>query len=532
MRLRPLVPFLVVLVSGAALGLAYEPWAIQELAWLAPAGLWLSCYRARPRRALLLGFLFGLASFIVSLHWLIGMRHSQDTPLVVVLGAIALLASYCALYAMPAAAWTSWWFARFDGSDKLQNLRWMAGTSLIWTGAEYLRGILFTGFPWNPIAASQYKNLVMIQLCDIGGIYLLSALIIFFSAGLAAVSIRHTRSRQIRLGWHPEIIIPMLLLGIGIAYGARTLLHADETAGTPFKISCVQPNIAQYDKWDMEKMFEIRRALWRWSVAASDENQPDLLLWPETALPDRWNATNEIIVIESVMERTGVPLLLGSLAFTEEEFYADEFRNQAVLLTTNAPPVTAEKRHLVPFGEYVPLATIAPWIAKLTPIQFKCNPGKSNVVFRLKQADGIDIPFSNLICFEDVLPYLARGAVQDGARLLVNLTNDGWFDPWAESEQHMALGVFRSVEHRVPTIRCSNSGVTCTITPTGKISARIPRLEAGILHATVHVPRETYRPTIYTRYGDAFARICAVLGSLLFLLTLVRRRPPQATTRT
>ena len=518
---------------AGVLGLAYAPADVRELGWLAPVGLWLGWAALRPRAAALCGWLAGFVFFMASLHWMLGMRQTQDAPLWMVLLSWGSLAGYCALWWLPAAVWTGWWFRRFGAGGKFLNLAWSLGAAAMWTGAEYLRGVAFSGFPWNALGVSQHGNLVVIQIADFGGVSVVSFVMAWFSAGVAAVVLRHwddLRSRRaMRLDWHPELVLPLLAVGMSVAYGARAVRAQMAAAGegSALKVACVQPNVAQYDKWDLERVAAIRRNLHRWSAVAGDEG-PDLIVWPETALPMPWTMRQEAQLIRDVLWRSERPLLFGSIDYTDEEYERDEFRNQAVLVRTNGEVVVAEKQHLVAFGEYVPLKpvvdAVAGWFGKratdLVPVPYECNPGLSNVVFEL----GEERRFCVLICFEDVLPYRARESVRAGGRLLVNLTNDGWFDPYAESEQHLAHGVFRSVEHRVPTVRCGNTGATCVIDTWGRVRELLPRLEAGVMTAELTVPPPDREPTVYTRVGDLFGQLCLVVGAgLLVWMPRARR---------
>jgi len=173
---------------------------------------------------------------------------------------------------------------------------------------------------------------------------------------------------------------------------------------------------------------------------------------------------------------------------------------------------------LVCFGEYVPLADVLPFLRRLTPIQESFTPGTVQTVFRL---DTSPRAFSVLICFEDTVAALARAAVRAGARLLVNQTNDAWFDPSWESRQHMLQCVLRCVENRVPAVRSSNTGITCFIDRTGRVTASLPPTagpasEPECLAGTVQLPGPEMPLTFYTRYGDLFAKSCIGFTLLLF----------------
>jgi apolipoprotein N-acyltransferase len=180
---------------------------------------------------------------------------------------------------------------------------------------------------------------------------------------------------------------------------------------------------------------------------------------------------------------------------------------------------TYAKQHLVIFGEYIPLDDVYPWLRRLAPIEESFTAGSVQTVFRL---DTSPRAFAVLICFEDTVAALARRAVRAGARLLVNQTNDAWFDPSWASRQHMLQCVFRCVENRVPAVRSTNTGITCYIDRTGRVIASLPPTRGQnqppeCLAQTVLLPGPEMPLTFYTRHGDWFAWVCLGLAALALL---------------
>ncbi|MFO1492298.1 MAG: apolipoprotein N-acyltransferase [Kiritimatiellia bacterium] len=248
------------------------------------------------------------------------------------------------------------------------------------------------------------------------------------------------------------------------------------------------------------------------------------------ALPDefRYSEKSRDLVFNLVSQ--GVPLLVGTIDFArsvdERGRVSAEWFNTALLIDREGRYAGRyDKRHLVMFGEYVPGWRWMPrWVSTLSPLSENFSPGTDPAVFRQIP----DAPFGVLICFEDTIPSLARDSVNAGARLLVNQTNDGWFEPSRASWQHAAHGVFRSVENRVPTVRATNSGVTCSITPAGRIQDVLAASDTspevrfpGFKTMGVVVPGAGHAPTFYSRHGDLFGWFCAVPAGawILFLLS-------------
>jgi len=392
--------------------------------------------------------------------------------------------------------------------------------------------VLFTGFPWNTLAVSQYKNLAAIQVASLGGVYAVSFVVVALNLGFAATVqryvVRHQQRAARKLGWHPEIVVPMALLGAALSFGI-TQIKRERAASAGYdtlNIAMVQPNISQYEKWDEAFAETILKTIYGLTQEVCAKKEVDLVVWPETALPDHWKF--EVLNLHELLRRIDTPILTGAIHYSPEELAVMEFHNGSFLFepqrhdfVDDPDGVVARgvlphynKQHLVLFGEYVPLRETFPMLGKLNPVPYFCLPGEDSTVL---QVDGH--PVSPLICFEDVMPYLGRAAVRNGARLLVNQTNDAWFDPYPAADQHMPHAVFRSVEHRVPMVRCTNTGRTCVIDTIGRLTHELPRLQRAWLYAEdVAIPGKEHSGTLYTRVGDLFARVCFAfgLGSLVW----------------
>ena len=262
--------------------------------------------------------------------------------------------------------------------------------------------------------------------------------------------------------------------------------------------------------------------------AATNAVRPDLIVWPETATP--YCVTDErygSLDLVKDLCRLGVPLLVGSMDAWETNGEVICY-NASFLFDADGRIVQRyDKQHLVPFGEYIPLSGAIPILARLAPMGWNCTPGREATVFRLAASD---TRFSALICFEDAMPWLSREFVRRGARLLVNQTNDAWFDRTSGPAQHLAQCVFRAVENRVPVVRVANSGVTCLIEANGLIvdatdNSRTEPPEA-LVRTWVAAPSDKAMPlTLYTRYGDRlFALPCGLIAGICLVFAFVASR--------
>lgn len=531
---------LAALATGLLLAGCFPPFRQEAAAWFALTPLLIALAMAGRGESARLGFASGFAFWLVNLSWLLRLRETAALPLPLIgLGWIAL-AAYCALYFAAFAFSVRWLFVRFGAGRWFVNLALIAVVPLVWVGFEYLRAVLFTGFPWNLLGVSQYRHRAVIQMAEWTGVYGVGALLVLVNAGLALGILKHIgEARRRRYQPHPEVFVPLLVLALVMRWGGATDMRYAQRYGTVL-IAAVQPSVPQVEKWSQEfvdGVYEKLRRLTRQAVEQTEQRwgrKPDLIVWPETAVPDYARTSEECRAFINELLGLGVPILVGSMDAEGREPNVKLF-NSALLFGPNGSiEESYDKQRLVPFGEYLPMEGVIPGLSRLSPLGWSCTAGQSATVFRLGDPA---VPFSTPICFEDAMPGVARSFVLSGARLLVNLTNDAWFDVSAAPMQHLAHAVFRCVENRVPAVRATNSGMTAFIDRSGRIftgdlsaaagsireGPALPLLE-GVEVAAVHVPPDDIRLTVYTRYGDrVFAMPAAALAGACFLLALASR---------
>lgn len=513
-------PWVGALASGALLATAFPPLEWAFLAWVAWIPLVWAVSGGTRRDAVRNGFLAGGVFWGLSLFWL---TH-------VTAAGWAILALYCSLYTVPLAVFLHGGIARRGLRSAGGNLGLAAGAATVWAGFEYLRSVLFTGFPWNALGVSQYRILPVIQFAEWGGVFLVSWGIVACNVLLAAAWLG-ARGAGRRV---PGVDAVMALsLVAAIAVGGRVRMRTVPASDAAVRMALVQPAVPQHEKWTPAFVSTVHARLARLSAEAIRTGAPDLIVWPETAVaesPRHPGAVHDLI--RSIADR-GVPLLVGTVdgdlgARGEEIYY-----NSSLLIGPDAEILhTYDKQHLVVYGEYVPFAEWLPFLRSLTPFDYDITPGREPGRFRLESRD---LLFSVLICFEDVIPGLSREAVRRGARVLVNQTNDAWFDGSSGSRQHLAQAVFRCVENRVPMARCGNSGVSAWIDASGRIgggnSNPLPIVDAGGRPASGYSVVEVRfqragRRTFYNRAGDVFGIGCAAVALGLALRVALRRRFP------
>src|SRR5207247_3365147 len=296
------------------------------------------------------------------------------------------------------------------------------------------------------------------------------------------------------------------------------------------RVAAVQSNVPQNQKFDPQFTTKILDKFRRLSEIALRSNPPpDLLIWPESSMPGPVLAeqeSNKFVMDLAASAETD--LLLGTIDEQNRDIY-----NAALLISDGGERVQVYRKvHLVPFGEFVPGRHTVPLLARIVgdqvPGDFKA--GKEYSVFALTNGD---VHVAPLICFEDTIGELTRQFVLPtetgpGANLLVDVTNDGWFQHSAGSHQHLANAIFRCVETRRPMIRAANTGVTCFVNQFGRVTQELQdekgsTFTEGVLAGEIKVPTEQ-ELTFYARHGELFAKACAAITLVsILVLSGVRR---------
>ena len=506
--------------SGVALACAFPPVAVSGLAWFALVPLLLAARGRPPREASGWALLAGLAFWLPSLRWI---------SCVTTAGWLTL-AAYCALYMIPPVLLWARWPVRFGEEHGARILR-VAAFAAAWTAAEYLRGVLLTGFPWNPLGVSQARSVGLIQHAAWGGAGAVSALVALANAALASELdglIRRRRAGRVELTLALGLLIAALISGQRMQNAG---LRRESGAGRNLRIAMIQTAVPQFEKWTPEFIEDMYGKIGRLTDAALRSGPLDLLVWPETAVPDDLRMSADAFDLLSSIDWRGVPALVGAL---DSEFGAaarPAYYNTAYLIEDGRRIVqTYDKQHLVLFGEYVPFGDALPFLRRLTPVEQTVEAGRRPVVFRLP---GDQARFSVLICFEDVIPRLSRDFARRGAELLVNMTNDAWFDGSAGARQHLWNSVFRCVETRLPMARCANSGITGWVDSTGRVREELPATGPdgapvpGFLRATLPLAGPDPAATFYLRHGDVWSWLC-LAASALAALAMRNPKPPPA----
>jgi len=356
----------------------------------------------------------------------------------------------------------------------------------------------------------------LIQIAEFTGVAGLSFMVAFGNV-IAVTTARRLvlEARTHAMRPHFDLTLTMAAIVGVLTFGLRAAQISPPTK--PLRVAAVQANVPQNQKFDPQftkKIFDQFRRLSE--IALRSNPPPDLLVWPESSMPGPVLEDRESYqFVTDLAASTDSDLLLGTI---DEE--GGRAYNAALLVSDGGERVQLyRKLHLVPFGEYVPGRYRVPLLARIVGDQVPgdFDAGKDYTVFGLTNND---VQVAPLICFEDTLGELARRFVlptdtNPGANLLVDITNDGWFLRSAGSRQHLANAIFRCVETRRPMVRAANTGVTCFVNELGRITQRLQdengsTFTEGVLTGEIKVPTE-HELTFYTRHGELFAKLCAVI---------------------
>ena len=500
---------------------AFPPFNINQLAWVALVPLLFAVENCDRGEAFRRGYIAGLTFFGMTVWWLV---HVTVPGAIATVAFLALYFGAAAVVFSTVAAWLAKSTAADDDGSRdslIRNLGAAVIGTTCWVTLEWVRGwFLLGGFPWNFLGVSQWQAGPLIQFANVTGVYGVSALLCFVNHGFYFTIRRIVRqmgggTTARRLHW--EFYVAMMLVCLALWHGIGEIRSGAGQSTRILRLALVQPDIPQSLKFDPNErglILSRHRQLTETLLA----DHPDLIVWPETAIPWAVQYDPESAeLVTNLLAKSQAHLLTGYFDNRQRQMF-----NAAILFTPK--PVISDiyrKIHLVPFGEYVPLRRAwAPLLRKIGPRDydvddfFDLSAGEEYTIF-----DAMGVRFGAVICYEDTVPSLYRRFVQRDVDFMINLTNDAWFKTSPELETHLANAVFRAIESHRPLVRATNNGVTCVINEHGFITARCAPFKPATLSVSLSLPVDRAQP-FYTRHGDVFVALCAVMAvtTLGFLL--------------
>jgi apolipoprotein N-acyltransferase len=497
-------------VSGAALSLSYTGFYLSIYSWICVGILLVSLFGARPRVAFLSGFLHGLVFCLTSVPWI--------ATVLAVHGGVSRLGGWGVLLLI-AAVWGSLigmfaWIVQRLAARSIELACF--GAPFVWVTFEFVRARLpEISFPWNLLGYPAAANLGLIQLTSITGIYGLSFLVAAFNALLAWAEVGPSATARRRLGIlaaGAACIIVVMLIG-------PRLVPQPQAKHMARAVQLNFPEAPEYgSNWFAEHTSDMLEAA-RLSLASSGHDV-DLLVWPEAPAPFSYQDPRFAEFASRLGAKFGHPFLVGVIEWkapadgAAANAHATQVPfNSALLFNPQGQRIFSyDKIHLVPFGEYEPFPLIHEVVNRVSEEVGGFRKGQTYGVGALPGGYSLGV----FICYEAIYPGEVRRFAADGATLLVNISNDGWFGRSAAARQHLLMARVRAVENRRWLLRVTNNGYTASVDPYGRIYEPLPT----DVRASADLPYDfrTDR-TIYTRYGDWFAWLCVAVSAILLAST-------------
>jgi apolipoprotein N-acyltransferase len=497
---------LLAISSGFLIALSFPTPGLSFLAWIALIPLLIALEESSPRIACRVGMTCGITAYALILYWLniVFVRYGK-LPWSVSIPVYLLLV---------------FWLAMFYGlSTCLARLGELIGIKtaitlpIAWVAFDFIRSFLFSGFAWAMLGHSQFRTLPLIQIADLGGVYGITLLIVLANIVLYR-ALRAVSGSGIPYPVKSAALLLILLFGT-LFYGFSRLNEPVSSDSKPLRVALIQGNIPQDVKWSPEFRQSTVDTYERLTREAS-KGGVDLIVWPESAVPFFFqDEPLQAERIRNLARELHACLLFGSPAH-ELRNGRSTFLNSAFMLSPRGETVgRADKLHLVPFGEYVPLGNILTFINKLVVGIGDFAPGERAVTL-----DTGSTKLGVQVCYEVIFPELARQYVQSGARVLVAITNDAWFGRSSAPYQHLAIATFRAIETRTPLIRAANTGITAIVDQNGHI-----RTMTGLFveaHRTGEIQPGS-GTSLYLTIGDLPAWLCVLVSAVIALLVWRKR---------
>jgi apolipoprotein N-acyltransferase len=494
------------LLGGALTALSFPKFELSFLAWISLIPFLFALQGRKPGAAFAIGLAAGAAFYAILLYWIPDVpahygNMSKGFSLSVYLILILFLGLFWGLFAAVYAV----------ANRSFPKRAWLL-VPAVWVASEFVLGHVLTGFPWGLLGTSQYRDLPLIQIAAVTGVYGVSFALVLFQASFVH-SIRHA----VRGPFFAGLIV---LSGLHLA---GTLTIKDTPRGPDaLTVGVIQGDVPPdldgrtLTEPDLRDLLERHLEL---SRRARDQGA-GLVLWPELSVPLCFSCPDQPYAslaeaVRRFVAESGISLVVGSAETAGPPEHPSEF-NAAVCLNPDGSRSEYDKMHLVPFGEYVPYPGLFGFVDRLTSAVGGLTPGRRIVLHRYR-----GIPFGTPICYEIVFPGLVRRFTREGAALLGTITNDGWYGTSAALRQHFAQAVLRAVENRRFLLRAATTGISGIIDPYGRILARSEPETRAVLVGSI-VP--STRLSFYARRGDLFAVLCLTIAVLSLILGVLKGR--------
>lgn len=487
---HPKLALMASFLLGGLTILSFAPFLLWWLAFFTLAGLFYLLSFARPMAAAKIGFVFGLGLYLFGVSWVyISLSTYGGMPLwmgsIAVLGFASILSCFTAM-----VGWLAAWLAP-QGS-----LKRCFALAILWPLFEWQKSWVLTGFPWLDIGYTQIPTWLS-AWAPIGGVYLVSFSVVVFSLCLSLLG------RRFRLA-------SMVLLALVASSYLLNAYQWVEDSGEPLSIGVVQGNIPIEKKWPAQYRQGVIQHYRTLSQRLANKGKLDLIVLPETALPLYFQQTDQAFWQNFAPDNTAV--LAGVLDNVYSEQVDQSVVYNAAVLACDGQAQVYRKRHLVPFGEYMPLRFVFGWVLDYLQLPMS-DMGAWQGEQELKCQNGLNVGLS--ICYEDAFSGELQRHSGD-AGILVNISEDAWFGDSLAPHQRQQMAQMRARELARPMVRSANSGPSTFIDHLGRIQKVTPQFESAMMS---HAVQAKQGDTPFKRYGEWFAYCC-----LLILMGLIGMR--------
>lgn len=540
------IALLVTMLTVAGYWFSMPPFDMPESAWLflVPFLLWL--HRNPPPLIFWsVVVVTGWLSWFGLLFWLRNFTSHLEFTGHTVVG--WLLTG--ALSAIVAGFWVLWcWGARHLWRDVrhqcfADRMLIVAALAGAWVLLEWIRSWIFTGFPWLPLAASQWQRPILLQVLPYTGSWGLSWALIVFNAALSLYILhifvplnngarhlentvnngaRHPRQPGVRHWWQrlcPDLYFGLTVMVLVVAAG--WLGPQPQRPQTLARAGFVQPYVQPDEKWDFSSSDRVLHDLAELTRLARILGA-EWILWPEAPTPFPITGANSLEQwLHTLAHEVTVPILGGGLVRVEADLNTPERWFNAVVLVSPDNGLEHQhiyaKRRLVPFGEYIPMARWLPFLNTVVPLEGSLHPGRSPALIPLRLSSGASLQVGPLVCYEDIFSHLARSSVRAGADILFVATNNAWYGEEGGAWQHAAHSVLRAAETRRPLLRSGNGGWSGWIDEYGRIRHVMLNEQGSIYFSGADTalfqrdPAWSRKLTLYVRLGPWWVGISTLM---------------------
>ena len=517
--------WLLVVLSAVLQVLIFPLPGVYVLSWVAIAPLIVALLRARPAgelevagslklrpatpvQAFLLAYVCGILWYAGTCYWIFDtMRNYGGLSTSAAILALFLFCCYLGLY----HGFFGLFVSLLVGPARDER-RALVTIPFLWVAVELARTRI-TGFPWNLLGISQVDNVALCRLAGWTGVYGISFEIVLVNVALAAAFLIPKQKRSSML---------VAALAAACVLQAGRLIEAPSSKADRAAL-LVQEDVPVSANWTQPGYFQqtLTQLTALTVKSASANGKVDLIVWPESPAPFFTNDARFRDAVSDMAREANtwtVAGAIGSDAPSTSKEASPIFNSAALVSPTGDWKARYDKIHLVPFGEYLPFPSLFSFAGGLTKEVGEFGRGSSR-----KPLDAGGIPLGVFICYESIFPDEVRQFANDGAQVFVNISNDGWYGDSGAYAQHLNQTRMRAIENDRWILSATDTGVTASIDPMGRVAARVPRKERTALVAPYSLTSVT---TFYTRNGDWFAYACAIIliAALLMRLPFFKNR--------